>query len=228
MRLIRLALPLLALAGAAVACQPAPATTGPPPCNPVAIPVDGTMPCGVDAPAPDATGVVVIGDSITWGAAMAVHADRPIYAYPGWHMGHALPYLRQLAIDHPDARPVIALGTNDANPTWNRGWDSADEALWAEALALFPQASVVLPEIGQGPGQLPNDDHVAEAAKARAWITAATTRTVPWPQAHDPAVTGIDAIHLAAAAEPEAGNLSGVEPSAARARYAVIEQAAML
>ena len=188
---------------AVVACEPQP----PPACGALTMP-----PCGVEAPAPDANGVLVVGDSITWTAYLAGPIGYPFHGYAGWRAGHPIDHVAHTL----PRRLVVALGVNDANVD---GWTQGDQDYWALLLALSEDPVVVLPAVSPWA----NPTLRAEVDKARAWIVAQGVKWVDWQdQANDPAITGPDGIHLA----PGPLGLAGISQAGRDARVAVIAEAA--
>lgn len=209
-RLIASLLAAVALIGLGAACQPT-------------VPV-WTTPT-IDPSDPH--GTLVVGDSISWQADMSGYlpADGTEYhTFMGWLMADVAPRIHERRDDGTLSVLVLALGTNDANPTWNGGWTSQDEAQWLAIVnELDPNThvSILLPWVDP----VAQPAHAAEIEKARAYLTTLSnifgTGLVDWrTYATQPGVLGPDGIHLMV---PEGGNAAwDVEPTAGAARAAAL------
>lgn len=194
-------LALVLLVAVSAACNPLPYAQqeqrppdhGPDVCTPWVMPA-----CDVPAPVVDPDGVLIVGDSITWGVRG--------YSFPGWQAGHVLEHVRQTP---GITRLVVALGTNDART--HGGWNAYDVETWTALLSIVPDTVIVLPALG--PGAPPED--VEQVELARQWMMSSGRPVVDWQvYAADPTVVGGDAVHL-------------VDTDYARSvRAAVIDQAA--
>lgn len=215
MRTRNLAFLALALISAAAACEP-----GTP------MPVWPAPAASSQAP----EGTLVVGDSITWQANLSGYLPQDGAEYHvgmGWRLDETIARIRERRDAGTLGTLVIALGTNDADPTWNGGWDQADEQRWVDAvnqLAPETEVSVVLPWVcDRASAAL-----IAEINEARAFMTLLADvfdlRLVDWQDyATEPGVMGSDCVHLAV---PEGGNAAfDVEPVAGTARAAVIAAA---
>lgn len=153
--------------------------------------------------ATDGTATLVVGDSIEWQAGMSQYLTvdgTEYYAYMGWKIDDVQPKINERRDNGSLGKLVLMLGTNDADPTWNGGWDRNDEMRWLSAVTnLNPdtKVAIVLPYICDAAPAA----KVAETNEARAYLTLLAQTfdlgLVDWKDyATEPGVLGPDCIHL--------------------------------
>jgi hypothetical protein len=188
---------------------------------------EATPPPGPPVPTHCATALV--GDSLTIQARYGdpVGVDDPAQLQVDAGLGWKVENVQQWVTDQVAAGSVdvlvVALGTNDSNPTWNGGWTSADVDRFRVLINTpHPAARVVLVLPGHGAGIDPR--HAAAIDAARRDLTAlAATRpgtfvTDRWQAVADtePELISSDGIHLRAQndAPTDDGVVRPVDPAA--------------
>ncbi|HEX8804226.1 MAG TPA: hypothetical protein VF743_08530 [Acidimicrobiales bacterium] len=178
-------------------------------------------------PEPTPGSVDVAGDSLTIQAIFAhgygvdAPEDLQIIANIGWRAIDAQPDVSDHAAHGRPATLVVALGTNDSEPTSNGGWDGADVTAFRTLLNTpHPSACVVV--VLPGMTSAAPAAHRAELVEARQALVALAnerprTVLVDWQAVVDahPEYIGPDGIHLRWTDEGPA------DPEAAAARTAL-------
>lgn len=190
-------------------------------------------PCRATPPEPQPCAVALAGDSLTVQArygpdvGVADPEHLTVTAGLGWKVANVQQWVTdQTAAGLVDVL-VVALGTNDSNPTWNGGWTSADvDAFRTLINTPHPDARVVLVLPGHGAGIDPRHATAIDAARrdltALATTRPRTTVTDQWQHVADdrPELISADGIHLRAQndAPTDDGVVRPVDPTARAAR----------